>query len=339
MVDGRPVRSCLTFAATCEGADVRTIEGYDGDPLMASLRAAFSRHHALQCGYCTPGMLATAYDIVRRLPEADEARIREELSGNLCRCTGYAGIVAAIADVLAAPPAAAVQPIARPAPQRDTDRDSPTRERTPAPPEGRPAAPASPSVAIPERIEDGVTLERRLELSVAPDRVWTLFQDLPSVVRCLPGAALDAASEDPAEPVRGSFTVAIGPMRATFEGRALVSYDADHRAGRVRGAGSDPVSRSRAEGELRFRVADGSHSGASAVVVEMTYRLKGPLAQFGRPAIVADVVDRLMARFADNLSAFAEGGEAVHSEPVSGFGLLFGALVDRAKHLFARRQG
>ena len=66
-----------------------------------ALRAAFSSEHALQCGYCTPGMLVTARDIVIRLPEADEARIRKELAGNLCRCTGYAGIVRAIARVLA----------------------------------------------------------------------------------------------------------------------------------------------------------------------------------------------------------------------------------------------
>ena len=67
---------------------------------MAQLRAAFTAEHALQCGFCTPGMLATARDIVTRLPQADEARIRRELSGNLCRCTGYVGIVQAIARVL-----------------------------------------------------------------------------------------------------------------------------------------------------------------------------------------------------------------------------------------------
>jgi carbon-monoxide dehydrogenase small subunit len=66
------------------------------------LRLAFSVEHALQCGYCTPGMLATARDIVTRLPDADEARIRHELAGNLCRCTGYAGIVCAIQRVLQA---------------------------------------------------------------------------------------------------------------------------------------------------------------------------------------------------------------------------------------------
>ena len=69
---------------------------------MEALRAAFTAEHALQCGYCTPGMLMTARDIVLRLPEADEARIRKELSGNLCRCTGYMGIVAAIRQVLEA---------------------------------------------------------------------------------------------------------------------------------------------------------------------------------------------------------------------------------------------
>jgi carbon-monoxide dehydrogenase small subunit len=69
---------------------------------MGELRAAFTAEHALQCGYCTPGMLVTARDIVLRLPDADEARIRRELSGNLCRCTGYVGIVRAIQRVLAA---------------------------------------------------------------------------------------------------------------------------------------------------------------------------------------------------------------------------------------------
>jgi carbon-monoxide dehydrogenase small subunit len=99
-LDGMPVRSCITLAGACEGRAVRTIEGFDDDPVMAQLRAAFSAEHALQCGYCTPGMLITARDIVMRLPQADEARVRLELAGNLCRCTGYRGIVRAILRVL-----------------------------------------------------------------------------------------------------------------------------------------------------------------------------------------------------------------------------------------------
>ncbi len=103
LLDGAPARSCIAYAAACEGSDVRTIEGLEDDPVMQRLRAAFTAEHALQCGYCTPGMLVTARDIVLRLPDADEARIRLELAGNLCRCTGYAGIVRAIRRVLAEP--------------------------------------------------------------------------------------------------------------------------------------------------------------------------------------------------------------------------------------------
>jgi carbon-monoxide dehydrogenase small subunit len=99
-IDGAPARSCITYAVTCDGADVRTIEGFEDDEVMAALREAFTAEHALQCGYCTPGMLATSRDIVLRLPDADEARVREELSGNLCRCTGYVGIVRAVMRVL-----------------------------------------------------------------------------------------------------------------------------------------------------------------------------------------------------------------------------------------------
>ncbi len=101
LLDGRPVRSCITLAVAADGAEVRTTEGYDGDEVMAIIRACFKKGHAVQCGYCTPGMLATAYDIVNRLPDADRTRIKRELSGNLCRCTGYTGIVDAIEMALA----------------------------------------------------------------------------------------------------------------------------------------------------------------------------------------------------------------------------------------------
>src|SRR5215468_2286417 len=104
LLDGEPIRSCITYAVDCEGREVRSIEGLDDDPVAAALRATFTTEHALQCGYCTPGMLVTARDIVLRLPDADEDRIRLELAGNLCRCTGYNGIVRAIRRVLAQRP-------------------------------------------------------------------------------------------------------------------------------------------------------------------------------------------------------------------------------------------
>ena len=99
LLDGKPIRSCITYAHACEGASVVTVEGLGDDPTGRALREAFARHHALQCGFCTPGMLITAWDIVTRFAPVDEAAIRHELSGNLCRCTGYMGIVAAVRDV------------------------------------------------------------------------------------------------------------------------------------------------------------------------------------------------------------------------------------------------
>ena len=99
LVDGKPIRSCITYAQACEGANVVTVEGLGDDPVGRALGEAFARHHALQCGFCTPGMLIAAWDIVTRLGSTDEAEIRHELSGNLCRCTGYVGIVAAVQDV------------------------------------------------------------------------------------------------------------------------------------------------------------------------------------------------------------------------------------------------
>jgi aerobic carbon-monoxide dehydrogenase small subunit len=100
LIDGEPARSCITYAVLCDGAEITTLEGLEHDATIVALRRAFSLEHALQCGYCTPGMLITARDIVLRLPDADAARIRLELSGNLCRCTGYVGIVRAIGRVL-----------------------------------------------------------------------------------------------------------------------------------------------------------------------------------------------------------------------------------------------
>jgi aerobic carbon-monoxide dehydrogenase small subunit len=99
MLDGKTVRSCITLAVAADGMCVRTVEGYQGDGLMQAIRAAFNRRHALQCGFCTPGMLATAYDILSRIVDLDRDRIRAELAGNFCRCTGYLPIIQAIEDV------------------------------------------------------------------------------------------------------------------------------------------------------------------------------------------------------------------------------------------------
>lgn len=99
IVDGVSVRSCLMFAVQTDGCAVSTIEGVASrDGTLHPLQRKFSEHHGLQCGFCTPGMIMTGLELVQRCPNPSREQIRETISGNLCRCSGYQGIVDAIAD-------------------------------------------------------------------------------------------------------------------------------------------------------------------------------------------------------------------------------------------------
>jgi aerobic carbon-monoxide dehydrogenase small subunit len=96
-VDGKAIKSCTALALTCEGSEVVTIEGLATNGKLHPMQEAFREHHGLQCGYCTPGMIMAAVDIVNRKGKTlDEHTIREELEGNICRCTGYHNIVKAV---------------------------------------------------------------------------------------------------------------------------------------------------------------------------------------------------------------------------------------------------
>jgi aerobic-type carbon monoxide dehydrogenase small subunit (CoxS/CutS family) len=105
LFDGRPVRACLLFAVQCEGHTVRTIEAFGRPDALHPMMAAFRRNHGLQCGFCTPAMVLTAIALLEETPHPSADQVRGALAGNLCRCTGYAGIVAAVLDAArAAPP-------------------------------------------------------------------------------------------------------------------------------------------------------------------------------------------------------------------------------------------
>ena len=100
LLDGEPVRGCLVLAAQADGHRVDTVETATPSPRLKALQDAFVEHNALQCGYCTPGMLLAALDIVQRLPDATRTQVRDGISGNYCRCTGYHAIVDAVCAVL-----------------------------------------------------------------------------------------------------------------------------------------------------------------------------------------------------------------------------------------------
>ena len=98
IVDGAAVRSCLMLAAQADGTDIVTVEGLSIDGELSPLQASFRKHHAVQCGFCTAGILTTAHALLTEEPHADADRVREVLAGNVCRCTGYVSIVEAVLD-------------------------------------------------------------------------------------------------------------------------------------------------------------------------------------------------------------------------------------------------
>jgi len=96
LIDGEPARSCIALTVSLGGAEITTLEGLADDRAMQIIKQAFHDKHGLQCGFCTPGMLISTHDLLKRTPRPSESAVRDGLSGNLCRCTGYQGIVRAV---------------------------------------------------------------------------------------------------------------------------------------------------------------------------------------------------------------------------------------------------
>lgn len=313
-IDGQIARSCINLAVACDGAQVRSIEGFDDDKLMEKLRQAFTAEHALQCGYCTPGMLIAARDLVRRKPGADLATIRHAMSGNLCRCTGYVGILRAIQRVIGEPLPAETLP----APKRVV-------AATPIP------AP-TPAMA-PARRTGWTTVEQTIDLPQSPERVWALFQDLARVAPCMPGAELlDYQGGDRA---RGRVTAKFGPISASFEGDASFRADAAAHTGIIIGTGRDKRSATRAEGEVRYTLTPIDGGRATRVQILLQFGLAGPLAQFGRTSLVQDFVSRLTAQFARNAEAALAGSTAAPEQLEAG-GMLWAVVKAWLARLFGR---
>lgn len=348
LVDGVPARSCITYAVACEGADVTTIEGLDDDEIAGELRAAFTREHALQCGYCTPGMLVSARDLVQRLPDADEQAIRVGMSGNLCRCTGYVGIIKAVQSVIADRRAREI------APEPDAGRkvlgpagsghgaSVRSQQLAAARPDTRDTAQPITPLDIPD-FTPSTVMEQSFTVAHAPAEVFALFDDIVAVAACLPGATLTGLPRP--ERVEGAIRVRIGPITANFSGAARVERDEADLSGRIIGIGNDQRSRSTTQGEIRYRLQPENHGAATRVALTIGYSLTGMLAQVGRSGLVRDLAARLVAEFAANLDRRLSGDTA--SAPVSasasadlnGVSLVLGLLRERAMHVVRRLTG
>jgi len=351
LVDGQPTRSCITFAVACEGREVTTIEGYDEDAVMRLLRPAFTRHHALQCGFCTPGMLTTARDIVLRLPEADEAQVRLELAGNLCRCTGYQGIVDAILDVLQQQrdaPDARVETLrqALRAPRTVAVKALTATVPTGAAPRPTGKAPVVEAAALAEMAEvdpvamakakaKGNAIEVYFDVPYPLDRVWEFMGDLPAVASCLPGATIDSHE---GEKVKGNISVKFGPMSAAFVGAARLERDDTAKRAVLRGAGQDSLSKSRTQGDITYRL-EALSADNTRVHVDMIYALQGPLAQFSRSGLVKDFVRRMVADFGKQITRRLGGETVLANEPqptVSIVEMMWSVLWNRIRGWFGK---
>jgi aerobic carbon-monoxide dehydrogenase small subunit len=329
LIADAPARSCITYAVACDGLAIRTIEGFDDDATMAELREAFSREHALQCGFCTPGMLIAARDIAERIPDADERRIRVELSGNLCRCTGYRGIVNAVRSVVEARPK---EPIAREAGQG-------TATTTPlvafAPKSDGMAAPLALAAAPAESRQGWTRFEEVFVIRKPPATVWDAFADVPAIAACLPGATL---AEYDADAVKGKMSVKLGPISASFDGSAVIEREDAALRGVIRGAGRDRGTGSRTKGEVSYRLEPEDDGRQTRVLLSVENSLQGALAQFSRSGIARDLGRRLVADFAANLNARLAGEppEQRSSAPLDLGRLMRMWLADRMRRWLGR---
>jgi aerobic carbon-monoxide dehydrogenase small subunit len=347
LLDGMPARSCITYAVACDGAKITTIEGLDDDEITTELRAAFAREHALQCGYCTPGMLISARDLVLRLAEPDERSIRVGLSGNLCRCTGYVGIVRAVRFVIEQRRKRGISPV--PGGGRKTLGPAGS---------GNGASPSLSDIArvlttkVEAQHEDGgamtipdftpqTVLKDQFTLAHPPEKVFDMFGDVRQVAACLPGASLTGVPTP--ERVEGLIRVKLGPISANFRGAARIERDPKNLSGRIVGTGGDPRSRSSTQGEIRYHLVPIEQGAETRVELSIGYSLRGMLAQIAREGLVRDLAARLTADFARNLdrqlSGIRQDRTAEGSQNLNGMSLLINLLRAHARKTIRRVLG
>jgi carbon-monoxide dehydrogenase small subunit len=340
-IDGEIARSCITYAASCDGASVRSIEAFDEDELMGRLRQAFSAEHALQCGYCTPGMLIAARDLIRRKGGLDRAAIRIEMSGNLCRCTGYVGIVRAIEGVMAeraefASAKASAQPTwlgPAPGPRAAASGARLAPAAAPKPGPGGTGTKAygnarsgkmsgatrrriKVDVGFPEQAEGATRLRQSFVLEHPRDAAWRIMADPQAVASCMPGLTIEGPFEGGR--VNGRMEISLGPIKASFAGEGLVTSFASEYRQVITGSGGDRKSGSNASGRVAYELRPEAGPGgdeATRIEVEMSYALTGPLAQFGRSNLIRDLVSRIGESFAQNLDMRLSAPEHVQIAP------------------------
>lgn len=332
LVDGQAARACLLFAVQLDGAQVTTVEGLGRVDDLHPLQESFGRHHALQCGFCTPGFLMSSYDLLSHEPDVTREDLPAELSGVLCRCTGYRNIIDAVDEVAEAhrdgipgPGNCAARTLVGRTPAGGSGATGVTAEEPLAPDD----------TSAPQRIElpsgePTIAIDLTSELTSSPADVARVLGDVRMLARCLPGAELTEELGD--DRYRGRARIALGPVRLSFQGLAQVL---EQRADRIvlNAQGKDTGGGSAQAGIIMAATPSGSGTSLHA---EASVFLTGRIAGFGR-SLAGDVSKRMFEDFARAIDQAAAGAEPeVSARPPSVFVLLAGVLRSRAKAPFVR---
>ena len=332
VVDGDAARACLLLACQLEGAEIMTVEGLGKADDLHPLQESFGRHHALQCGFCTPGMLMSAYDLLDHEPGVPPEELPEKMSGVLCRCTGYRNIMDAVAEVAADNPDG-VPPPRNCATAALLPRASVGGRATAGGESDTDAEQGVAEIRMPQT-EPTVTIEVDDDVAAGADAVWAVMDDTERLARCLPGAELLADFGD--DRYKGRIRVALGPVKLAFVGDIhVVERDPEARTIRALAQAKDPGGGS-VQADVLLNVEP--KGSGSVIHAEAGLHMTGRIAQFGR-SLAGDVSRDMFTQFTTALDATARGEEPTTVEPPSAVAMAAQIAVARARSALQRLTG
>lgn len=333
LVDGDASRSCLMLACQMEGADIITVEGLGKPSDLHPLQDAFSRHHGLQCGFCTPGMLMSAYDLLTHEPGVTADLLPERMSGVLCRCTGYKGILDAVAEV------ASKYPEGVPGPKNCSNSKIIPRSlsvgSSPAKRNGvnanKDSAPAE--ILLP-KMPPTVSVAVESEIDATPELVWELIDDARQLAECLPGAELTADLGN--DRYKGRVRVGLGPIRLSFVGDVhVVERNSSQYSLRALGQGKDEGGGG-VKADIRLSVEP--VGSTSLLRANADFYMSGRIAQFGR-SLAGDISHDMFSQFAGAIGAKARGEEPMKSMGLSAREMVVKLIASRIRAVIRRIGG
>ncbi|NEW69117.1 2Fe-2S iron-sulfur cluster-binding protein [Streptomyces rhizosphaericus] len=329
LVDGEAARACLLFAVQLDGTDIVTVEGLGRPDSLHPLQESFGRHHALQCGFCTPGFLMSSYDLLVNKPDVTEEELPEELSGVICRCTGYRNILTAVDETRRAHPEGIPEPGNR-VRTALVGRAGQGADASGGPDEAADTASSGVQDIVLPSGDPTIAVRITTEIDLPEDRVWGVLDDIYLLARCLPGAELTDDHGD--GHYAGRARVSVGPVKLAFNGVAQI-LEHDREAGRLRAiAQGQDTGGAQTQADITL-TTEATETG-TAMHADAKVYLTGRIAQFGR-ALAGDVSRRMFEQFADAVTEAATSGQAP-SGPVkapSALSLVFAPLLDRVRRL------